>query len=196
MSKLQNEDFKSEAQLTGAGGSASQLLNDTKIYVTALGLNKTLDDAITAGDFASGATKEQVRLTVGNGHGSTNTKIRRFTNIVENSSTHITYADSATNGASFTINTAGVYAITYNEEGNSGSPIFGITLNSAQLTTDVNAVTLSTLLTISSVGTGNDRQAVAATIKLAVNDVIRAHTNNTGSNFADNVQVFSIVGPF
>ena len=78
MGKLQNEDFKSEAELTDAGGAASQLLNDTKIYVTALGLNKTLDDAITAGDFASGATPSQVRLTVGNGFGSTNTKIRRF----------------------------------------------------------------------------------------------------------------------
>lgn len=53
MGKLQNEDFKTEAEITGAGGAASQLLNDSKIYVTALSLNKTLDDAITAGDFAS-----------------------------------------------------------------------------------------------------------------------------------------------
>lgn len=48
--RLQNEDFKTEAELTGAGGAVSQLLNDTKIYVTGSGINKTLDDAIADGD--------------------------------------------------------------------------------------------------------------------------------------------------
>jgi hypothetical protein len=52
--KLQNEDFKTEAELTGAGGSASQLLNDTKVYVTASGINKTLYDAIVDGDIGGG----------------------------------------------------------------------------------------------------------------------------------------------
>lgn len=48
--KLQNEDHKSLTELTGAGGSASQLLNDTKIYVTAGSINKQLSQAITDGD--------------------------------------------------------------------------------------------------------------------------------------------------
>lgn len=52
--KLQHEDHKSLAELTGAGGSASQLLNDTKIYVTALGLNKQLSQAIIDGDLSGG----------------------------------------------------------------------------------------------------------------------------------------------
>ena len=51
---LQNEDFKTEAELLGAGGSVSQLLNDTKIYVTGNGINKTLDDAIVDGDIGGG----------------------------------------------------------------------------------------------------------------------------------------------
>lgn len=54
MSKLQNEDFKTLAQITGAGGSASQLLNDTKIYVSASGLNKQLSAAIADGDIGGG----------------------------------------------------------------------------------------------------------------------------------------------
>ena len=53
---LQNEDFKTEAELVGAGGSVSQLLNDTKIYVTGNGINKTLDDAIVDGDIGGGGT--------------------------------------------------------------------------------------------------------------------------------------------
>jgi len=44
--RIQNEDLKSVAELTGAGGTAAQLPNDTKIYVTALGINKTLNQAI------------------------------------------------------------------------------------------------------------------------------------------------------
>jgi len=48
--KLQNEDFKTSAELSSAGGTDAQLLNDSKIYLTALSLNKTLNAAITAGD--------------------------------------------------------------------------------------------------------------------------------------------------
>lgn len=54
MGKLQNEDFKTEAQLLSAGGAKSQLLNDDKIYITGDGLNKTLKEAIDDGDLAAG----------------------------------------------------------------------------------------------------------------------------------------------
>jgi hypothetical protein len=54
MSKIQNEDVKTLAQITGAGGSASQLINDTKIYVTANGLNKQLSQAIADGEIGGG----------------------------------------------------------------------------------------------------------------------------------------------
>lgn len=56
MSLLQNEDFKTEAQITGAGGTASQLLNDSKIWVTGNSINKTLDDAIVDGDIGGGGS--------------------------------------------------------------------------------------------------------------------------------------------
>ena len=57
------------------------------------------------------ASQSMVRLNTSNGYGSTNTVIKRYTNVVTNQGVDITYADSATLGASFTINTAGVYAI-------------------------------------------------------------------------------------
>lgn len=46
--RLQNEDFKSEAELVAAGGTKAQLLNDTKIYVTADAQNVTLYEALTS----------------------------------------------------------------------------------------------------------------------------------------------------
>lgn len=54
MGKLQNEDHKTLAELTAAGGSASQLMNDTKVYVTAKAINKQLSQAITDGDIGGG----------------------------------------------------------------------------------------------------------------------------------------------
>ncbi len=47
MGTLQNEDFKTEAQLTGAGGAKTQLLNDVKIYIGTNSINETLDDALS-----------------------------------------------------------------------------------------------------------------------------------------------------
>lgn len=138
----------------------------------------------------------ELRLNTGNGFGSTNTVIRRFTNVVQNIGSDIVYTDSATNGASFTINTNGIYAITYTEEGNTGSPLFGISLNSANLTTDINAIPIADILTISNVANGNGRECCSWTGLLVATDVVRMHTNNGTATFADNVQVFTIVGPF
>jgi hypothetical protein len=46
---LQGADFKTLAQLIALGGNASELLNDTQIYLTALGLNVQLSAAIANG---------------------------------------------------------------------------------------------------------------------------------------------------
>jgi hypothetical protein len=51
---LQDADHKSESELVAAGGTKAMLLNDTKIYVTANSINKTLDDAIVDGDIGGG----------------------------------------------------------------------------------------------------------------------------------------------
>jgi len=52
--KIQNEDIKSAADLVAAGGTAAQLPNDTKIYMTANGINDTLYNAVLAGKIGSG----------------------------------------------------------------------------------------------------------------------------------------------
>lgn len=54
--KIQNEDVKSLTELQTAGGSTSQLINDTKIYVTANSINTQLSTAITNGTLGSGGT--------------------------------------------------------------------------------------------------------------------------------------------
>jgi len=51
--KIQKQDVKTEGELTGAGATVADLINDTQIYVSANSLNKTLDDAIIDGDIGS-----------------------------------------------------------------------------------------------------------------------------------------------
>lgn len=67
MSRLQNQDFKTEAQLISGGATAASLLNDTKVYVTALSINKTLDDAILDGDIGGGATINDTNQAIAGG---------------------------------------------------------------------------------------------------------------------------------
>lgn len=147
--------------------------------------------AITALVPAPTAINSMVRLNTANGYGSTNTKIRRFTNTVTNVGSDITYADSATNGASFTINTAGVYAISYNDQFSGGGYI-GISVNSSQLTTSIESITVSDIAAVAYMANSNAPVFVGCTLRLAVNDVIRAHNSGSVTGAVPNACQFTI----
>ena len=121
-----------------------------------------------------------VRLNTANGYGSTNTKIRRFTNIVNNVGTDITYADSATLGATFTINTAGVYSASFNDQFNTTNNM-GISINSSQLTTDIQSITVADILSVTITPFTSQPSVAAATFYAAATTVIRAHTQGSPS---------------
>jgi hypothetical protein len=119
-----------------------------------------------------------VRLNTINGFGSTNTKIRRFLNTVTNQGADITYADSATLGASFTINTAGVYGISYSDQFTL-SDQYGVSLNSASLTTSFNAIPVSEQVCLTT-NAGSAAGCAAVTVYLPAGSVLRPHTAGTG----------------
>jgi hypothetical protein len=137
-----------------------------------------------------------VTVTTGNGHGSTNTKIRRWTTTQESTGTAVTYADSATNGGAFTIVTAGLYEIHYSEDKSSGGAYFGISVNSNQLTTSVYSITAThrKAMAYQSVAGGN--LTVTRVLKLAASDVVRAHTDGTpnDTDIADSVFSIRLIG--
>lgn len=120
-------------------------------------------------------TQSMIRLNTANGYGSTNTAIRRFTNTVVSQGTDITYADSAANGASFTINVAGVYAITYADCFTAVSSYHGLSLNSSQLTTSIASITAADRLTIFGDASGNYGGPATWVGYLAAGAVIRPH---------------------
>jgi hypothetical protein len=115
-----------------------------------------------------------VRLNTGNGQGSSSTAIHRFTNTVTNQGSDITYADSATLGATFTINTAGVYSVSFS--GAAGALSYqGVTLNCTQLTTAPNSLTnASELLGIEYSSGGNNSVCISWCGYLPAGSVIRA----------------------
>jgi len=116
----------------------------------------------------------EVVVNTGNGFGSTNTQIRRFTTTQTNTGSAITYADSATLGASFTINEDGIYAMTFvGQGGGSGVDTYvGISLNSAQLSTAIELITAANRL---GVATATTFGSVSRVQRLVASDVIRPH---------------------
>ncbi|MDH3324061.1 MAG: hypothetical protein OEL89_00320 [Candidatus Peregrinibacteria bacterium] len=123
-----------------------------------------------------------VRLHTGNGHGSTNTAIRRFTTAVDNFGTDITYTDSATLGASFTVNKSGFYYISYVDGDTAGTEGIGVSLNSSELTTGISSLTVVTdRLGYDTTGAANYASNFSWQGFLNANDVIRPHTDGSAN---------------
>lgn len=115
------------------------------------------------------------------GHGSTNTKIRRFTSVTTKGRA-ATATQSSTNGDSILIVEDGIYSIYYLDKNASGSEQVGISLNSSELTTSFFSITSSAQIVGCQAAAGLNCVA-SATLRLSAGDVLRAHT--TGS--ADSV---------
>lgn len=137
--------------------------------------------------------QHEVVLSTGNGYGSTNTKIRRYTTIDKNEGTSISYVDSATLGASFTINDAGVYTISMNDAYSASTVQFGASLNSAQLTTAINSITAADRILYGETIAAGKGNMTSRTLFLNVGDVVRPHTTGTADEASALTSVFSIV---
>ena len=169
-----------------SGGSTVFAVTSTGVAVTGTlaatgavsGTTGTFTGAVsgTTGTFTGAVTTplSYVRLNTANGYGSTNTKIRRFTNIVNNVGTDITYADSATLGGTFTINTAGVYSVRNSDQFNGASEM-GVSINSTQLTTNIYQISVTDILTCSTTSAANYAATAASTFYAAAASVLRAH---------------------
>jgi hypothetical protein len=124
----------------------------------------------------------RLKVTTGNGHGATNTAIRRFTTIeVQTNTQDVTYADSAANGATFTIVRTGTYFIQYADQLSSANAALGISVDSSQLTTSIVSITSTDRVTVT-VATSNAARQVAVARKFNTGQVLRCHTDGTLNN--------------
>jgi hypothetical protein len=147
----------------------------------------------TTGTFTGAVTTplSYVRVNTANGYGSTNTKIRRFTNIVNNVGADITYADSATLGATFTINTNGVYSVSYSDQFTNASNV-GVSLNSTELTTNITDITITNILSVVTTGASGYGAVSSATFYAAAASVVRAHASGSATGGSPNIGQFTI----
>jgi hypothetical protein len=134
---------------------------------------ETLEFTPPVGDHA-------VKVSAGNGHGSTNNKIRRFTTTEYSVGSHIAYADSAANGASFTIAAGGdgLYAIEYSDNTGAAATVHGVSVNSSQLTTGIDSITASARLSAAA-APADMLQPCTTIARLVAGDVVRPHTMGT-----------------
>lgn len=187
-----DQNLFSTIAVSGQSNVVADSTSDTLTLVAGTNVTITTDagtDSITINASGGGSlpSDSTVRLHTANGFGSTNTVIRRFTTTVTNTGTDITYADSATNGATFTINTTGRYAIGFTDSSGSATD-FGISLNSSQLTTGISGITDADRLSMVTTGGANYRGFCGSTLTLTAGDVIRAHTSGTSGGIANNTQ--------
>ena len=140
-------------------------------------------------NYVSSAPLVYARVQTANGYGSTNTKIRRFTTVLENTGI---YVDSATLGAKFTIPVDGKYFIGYSDQFNVGSS-FGVSLNSTQLTTSIHVITQADILMGSATSAGDYADTVGVCVNLLAGDVIRPHTAGAPSGASTWAESFIIL---
>lgn len=127
--------------------------------------------------------QSMVRVNTANGYGSTNTMIRRFTTVVTNQGSDITYADSATLGASFTINTNGVYAISYTAIPNAANNTYGISLSTTSPTLAISSITTAECLALGQAYALGSASSVSWTGYITAGSVVRAH-DDSGAAYA------------
>jgi hypothetical protein len=130
--KIQKQDIKTLANCVSAGATGATCLPDTSQIWDSFN-SKQLSTSISDGSLSAPPIRSQVVVSTGNGQGSVNLGVRRFLNVDVNTGTAITYADSATNGGSFTVNETGLYAISYCDFSNAVARFIGITVNAAVL---------------------------------------------------------------
>lgn len=138
--------------------------------------------------------------TGANGYGSTTSNtVRRWTTAQVSTGSDITYNSSATNGDSFTINTAGVYAVTYGDQFTLGNVYFGITKNptAGNKTTGISAIGYPTVLGIIRTPVSTNCPSSVTVISIfAVNDVICAQTDSStdavGGGTGDQIRITRI----
>lgn len=95
--------------------------------------------------------------------------------------------NDTTNGTIYTINEAGVYAISIQDtrSGAVGGTI-GVSLNSSAVTTSITSITNVNILAFATNGVANEFISASVTIRLTIGDVIRPHCdgNLDGSDSA------------
>lgn len=139
-----------------------------------------------------GGGDNEITLNTGNGYGSTNTQIRRYTTAQRSAGSAMTYADSATLGASITINESGLYEIYMQDyDAASTAAVFGFSVNTTTPTTTIQTIAASERGGMEISSSNGTPGSLCRTLLLSVGDVVRPH-NGTLCSRTTALVLFSI----
>lgn len=146
------------------------------------------------------APRSSIRLNLANGFGSTNIYARRWTNVITNTGIDISYTDDSSLGGFFTINTPGLYEISYTDETSTQEQI-GIVRNPqiSDASTPVSVLAVAKMLKSAApifIAGGAYGENVTLTIQLNPGDTIYAwtqgHVGSGGSTWQEDFSITKV----
>lgn len=126
-----------------------------------------------------------ISVNTGNGHGSINNKIRLMTTTKYAVGSALSVTHSATLGTYITVNQAGFYVADYTDGSTGVAASFGMSVNSAQLTTISTSINIADLIAYARAGTGNVYMTASTSIYLNAGDILRPHTDGACDTTGD-----------
>jgi len=190
---VKNDDSNDVITISPHATDANNLSNDLlgSIILAKVGDFLIVQESVNSGcwEVVNERITSQLRLNTYAGYGSTDNKIMRFTNVVENvgnmfSENHVSGYSGNAKGLEITINRSGRYGLTFNHNPNAAAGI-GYSLNSTQLTTSITSINVSDR--IAEGGTASlagFESSASISIYLKKNDIIRAHTDGAPATTA------------
>lgn len=164
---------------------ANKLSNDLlgSIILAKVGDFIVIQESVNSGcwEVVNERITSQLILSHYAGYGSTDTKIVRFTNVVENvgnlfSENHVSGYNGNADGLEITINRSGRYAIDFTFAPSAANYV-GLSLNSNQLTTAINSLSAASYILSLAYSTADGVSVqVNKTMYFKKGDVIRPHT--------------------
>lgn len=193
---VKNDATFDKVIIKGAAGSIMSSDALAEIWLTKVGDFIIVQESVTSAvwEIVDERLTAQLRLSAYAGYGSTDTKIVRWTNVIENVGTsdstvadkgcfqenhtsgyHVTAETGAANaaGLEITINRSGSYAFAFSGD----LSLSGMSLNSAQLATAFASITAADQLDMT---TGASGVSLTVTQHFKKNDIIRPHTDGAG----------------
>lgn len=177
-SSIRVRQFRTDSGVFGTGYTTLQ------VEATKQGLDSdSVPDIVGVPVSIQGQTHEQdsmIRLQGTNAFGATNTKVRRWDNILESYGDAVIYTDDSNLGGYFTIQRTGVYSISYTDEASGTTDVMGIVKNGVSGSSNIDSIADTDVLALEG-NTPNFEATANWTGVLTAGDVIWAQSRGLGS---------------
>jgi hypothetical protein len=188
--RLNRDDFVELYVGSGTDSSYTVLGSTATAIATHLAITEVPDFTTFAPLFDN--TDVELYLDSGNGHGSTNTRIRRFSNIRKQTGRNVYYtynsATENTEGAAVTISVPGLYRVNYSDGATVGYN-FGVSVNTSAISTAMGSgLSYGQGKRAFYGGLANGTGHVSVELRLNAGDVVRPHTDGNPNGTSDNMR--------